>query len=80
MSYGWDISRQATEKILGLPKRERDQIVYFLDRLVDDFEGMTETSFYDTSGALHHVTTIKSRAITFVVDDPVKLIHVIAIE
>lgn len=41
---------------------------------------MTEARFYDSEGVLHQVSTLDSRVITFVVDDAVKLIHIIALE
>ena len=80
MTYDWDISRQATEKIIGLPKKHRNQIIHFLDRLGMDPQGLTEATFYDASGALHQMATVNSWVVTFVVDDPVKRIHIIAIE
>lgn len=80
LEYGWDISKQATERIISLPKIRRNKLIDLFDSLAKGLEDYSESEFVDQFGAIHHVATLESSVITYSVDHPVKLIHIIAIE
>ncbi|MBK1876617.1 hypothetical protein [Pelagicoccus mobilis] len=80
MSYDWDVSRQVTERILGLSKSSRDKAIALFDSLAANLENAAEASFEDVDGVTHYVVTFGPSAVTYVVDHAVKLAHVVAFE
>lgn len=78
--YVWDISKQATERILQMPKSQREELLTFLDKLSDVRESAAISQFTDANSNMHHVAPFRNYAITYHVDHPVKRVHIIAIE
>ena len=78
--YDWDLSRQATERIIQLPKKERTKLFAFFDSIASHLSQEADNQFYDQYGQLHFIKVMGKKTITYSIDDPVCLVHIEAIE
>jgi hypothetical protein len=78
--YDWDVSRQATERIIQLTKKERVKFFDFFDQIVTTGNQEYDEEFYDQYGQKHFIKVFGKRIITYSIDDPISLVHIEAIE
>jgi hypothetical protein len=80
VGYSWDISKQATERIIRFSQEKRFRAIDFFDELARDFDQEPEDRFISESGTEFLMKSFESTVVTYHVDHPVKLVHIIALD
>jgi hypothetical protein len=80
MDYDWDLTKQAVEILLRLRKQDRDVLINGFDQLAErPFSVDTEFSF-ELDGKPYHTKTFSKYIVTFTLDHPIRMLHILSIE
>ena len=80
VKYDWDISKQATERIIQFPRDKRFRIIDFFDSLGRKFDEDPEERFMSESGTEFSMKSFESMVVTYHLDHPARLVHIIALD
>jgi len=74
------LSRQATERFLRMPIRERQKLFDFFDRLTQGPLPETESGFTDNHGERFEVLPVGRLTVTFQINHADQMVYITALE
>ena len=78
--YEWARSRQAAERIIHLPSKERRSLFDALDKIAEVPEAESPPTFKGDDGQNYYIRSFKNRIITYRFDHAFKRVDILAIE
>jgi hypothetical protein len=80
MEYDWDLSKQSVEILLQLRKQDRIALIQCFDGLAHNPFSIENAMTFELEGKSYHTVTQNRFLITYTVDHPVRMVHVLSVE
>ena len=80
MEYDWDLAKQAVEILLRLRKQDRELLINCFDQLADQPFSMAQELSFELEGKPYHTITKSRFIVTFTLDHPIHMVHILSIE
>ena len=80
MDYEWDLAKQAVEILLRLRKQDREILINCFDQLSNQPFSVDKELSFELEGKPYHTITKSRFIVTFTLDHPVRMVHILSIE
>ncbi len=80
MDYDWDLSKQTVEILLRLRNQDRTLLINCFEHLAQNPFSIKHVLTFELEGKPYHTITQNRFVITFTIDHPMRIIHVLSIE